>query len=101
MGGGAVELEPAGDIDGQLASDFFVASAWHGFSRIMQQQGQMQNKWPFDGLKHFRVFVERRIGGPPNAVELLDAHQRVLIRSVLMIELVLDEARELAEFGNV
>mgnify|MGYP003345640010 CR=1 FL=1 len=42
----------------------------------------------------------RRFGGP-DLVEFFDANQRVLVGGVLMVKLVLDEAVQFAEFGEI
>ena len=98
---GAIKFEAPSNVDRELPADLFMASAGHGFAGIVQQEGQMQDKRPFDGLKYLGVFVERRVSRAPNAIDLLDAHERVLIRCILMVELMLDETGELAEFWNV
>jgi hypothetical protein len=53
------------------------------------------------GFEKRRVIFIGQVFGFPDAVELLEADQRVLVGGVLMVKLVLHEAGELAEFGNV
>src|SRR5262249_36604726 len=68
---------------------------------VVQQQREINERGAIEFLKQLRVTGMRRSGGAPDAIKLLETHQRVLVRGVLMIKLVLNEAGELAELGNV
>ena len=84
-----------------------LTSAWSpflwrsGLADVVQQQRQVKQAGPFQPLEQRRVMFIRRVLGLPDLVELLEADQRVFVGGVLMVKLVLHQAGELAEFGNV
>ena len=72
-----------------------------GFAHVVQQQRQVEHERPFQLLEQRGVGGVGRRFGLPDAVQLLEAHQRVLVGGVLVVELVLHQAGELAELGEV
>ena len=79
----------------------FVAVSLDTFTRIMQQQSEIQGGGSVDFLKHLAVFLIPFPAPFPQAVELFDAYQRVFIHRILVKKLVLHQAGETAEFGHV
>ena len=79
----------------------FVAVSLDTFTRIMQQQSEIQGGGSVDFLKHLAVFLIPLPAPFPQAVELFDAYQRVFIHRILVKKLVLHQAGEAAEFGHV
>ena len=72
-----------------------------GFTHVMEQQGQIKHVRPLQTLKQRRIRIVRRVFRFPNAVQLLQTNQGVLIGGVLMIKLVLHQAGKLAELGKI
>src|SRR5438552_149611 len=72
-----------------------------GFARVVQQQREIKNEWPFERLENVVILIQRRFRSAPDAVQLFDAAQGVLVGSILMIELVLNQTSKLAEFGQI
>ena len=72
-----------------------------GFAHIVQEQGEVQQPRPLQRLQQRRIMLIRLGLGLPDLVKLLQADQRMLIRGILMVKLVLYQARQFAEFGNV
>ncbi len=72
-----------------------------GFSGVVEEQSQVEHVGTLKAVKQWRIGIVRGGFGFPDAVELFDAHQSVFIGRILMIELMLDKAGELAEFGDV
>ena len=97
------ESQPFGDAHGHFGADFRVVAPFvvSGFADVVQQQRQIKQAGTFEVLEERRVIFIRRVLGLPDAVELFQADQRVLVGGVLMIKFMLHEAGELAEFGDV
>ena len=67
----------------------FVSVSLDTFTRIMQQQSEIQGGGSVDFLKHLTVFLIPLPAPFPQAVELFNAYQRVFIHRVLVKKLVL------------
>ena len=100
---GTVEPEPFGGAHGHHRADFRVPALLVAFrfAHVVQQQRQIEQARAFEALKERRVIFVRLGLGLPDPVQLLQANQRVFVGGVLMVKLVLHQAGELAEFGNV
>ena len=101
LGGGVVEVEAFGGAQGQLAAYLGVVAVAVGFADVVEQQGQVEHEGPLQLLEEGGVGGVGRRFGLPDAVQLLEAHQRVLVGGVLVVELVLHQAGELAELREV
>ena len=101
LGGGLVEVEALGGAQGQLAAHLGVVAVAVGFAHVVEEQSQIEHEGPLQLLEERSVGGVGRGFGLPDAVQLLDAHQRVLVGGVLVVELVLHQAGELAELGQV
>src|SRR5208282_5157859 len=101
LGGGLVEDEALGSAQRQLAAYLRVVAVAVGFADVVEEQSQVEHEGPLQLLEERSVGGVGEVFGLPDAVELLDAHQRVLVGGVLVVELVLDQAGELAELGEV
>ena len=101
MRGGAVQAEAPRHAHGQFAADFLVLAGVIGLADVVQQQRQVEHEGTLEMLEQGRVSAEGRLAGLPDAVQLLEANQRVLVGGVLVIKLVLHQAGEPAELGNV
>ncbi|MCD6052262.1 MAG: hypothetical protein K0Q55_3680 [Verrucomicrobia bacterium] len=99
--GGGVQLEAAAHAVHEAGAVLLVMAALIGLAGIMQEQGEVEEVRALQADEHLGVAVQRWRLGAPNLIQLLQAHERVLIGGVLMIELVLDEAGETAEFRDV
>ena len=99
----AVQPEPFGGAQGHRRADFGMLALLVVFrlAHVVQQQRQVKQARAFEALKERRVIFVRLVLGLPNAVQLLQADQRVFVGGVLMVKLVLHQAGEPAEFGNV
>ena len=84
-----------------LASAMPALFVVRGLADVVQQQREVKQAGPFEALKQRRVMFVRRLLGFPDFVELFEADQRVFVGGVLMVKLVLHQARQFAEFGNV
>src|ERR1700756_1694820 len=73
----------------------------HGLAAVVQEKCEIQNHWVCELLEQFTIMNQLRIVGRRQGVEFVNAHERVLVGGISMQKLVLHEARELAEFGNV
>ena len=84
---------------------FYVPNGMHMSSFIPATEGPgfalSPTLSPLQAFKDFRIVILGCRILRPNAIELLEAHERMLVSRVLMIELVLNQAGQLAEFGNV
>jgi hypothetical protein len=98
-----IELEAAGDAQGEVGAGagMFALLMHRRLADVVQQQRQIQQAGALQFLKDRLVIPVGRLGGLPDFIELFEADERVLIRRVHMIKLVLHEARQPAEFGNV
>ena len=101
LGGRAVQAEAFGDAHGQVAAHLGVVAVAVGLAHVVEQQGQVEDEGPLQLLEQRGVGGVGRVFGLPDAVQLLEAHQRVLVGGVLVIELMLHQAGELAELGQV
>ena len=72
-----------------------------GFAHVVEQQRQVEDEGPLHLLEQRGIGGCRGGFGLPDAVQLLEAHQGVLVGGVLVVELVLHQAGELAELGQV
>ncbi len=68
---------------------------------VVQQQCQVKQTWTFQPQKNGAVMLVWRFRRLPDFVQLFQTHQRVLIRRVLMIKLMLYQTRQLAELRNI
>src|SRR5438093_1996838 len=97
----SVKLQAARHIERQLPANFRMRTRIRGFAGVVQQQREIKNEWAFERLENVVILVQRRFGSAPDAVQLFDAAQGVLVGSILMIELVLNQTSKLAEFGQI
>ena len=98
-----VQPQPFRRAPGHLRADFGVASPFvvFGFADVVQQQRQVKQAGPLQTLKQGRVMFIGLIFRLPDAVELFQADQGVLVGGVLMIKFMLHETGELAELRDV
>src|SRR5687767_243861 len=92
VGGGAVEAEALGDCKGNFCADIGMIAGMESLAGIMEEEREVEQEGTLDLLEELAVMIEGGITGFPDFIQLLNAHQRVFIGSVLMIKLVLDEA---------
>src|ERR1041385_956672 len=96
-----IQGQASGNSQGQPATDFGMVSVTFRLADVMQEERQVQNERPLEAVKERRVGFVRQLFGLPDTIQLLQAHQRMLVGSVLMIKLVLNQTGQFAEFGNV
>lgn len=101
VSGGAVEVEAACDIDGDDAAEFGVTGFGEGFTGVVEEQSEVEQERTFEVAEDIAVLGEGRFFGFPDLVEFGEADEGMLVGRVLVIELVLDEAGEFAELGDV
>src|SRR6266849_7542397 len=89
VSGRAVQRQASCHAHGQLATHFRMIAVAVGLADIVEQQRQIKHEWPVQSLKQWRISVMRRLLGFPNAVKLLNTHERMLVGGVLMIKLML------------
>ena len=99
--GHAVELQPPGHAVGELAAEFRVLAVAGGLAGVVQQHCEVEQERMFELLEQRRVGFVAWLLGFPDAVHLFEADQRVLVGGVLMIKLVLHQAGQPAELGEV
>src|SRR5436309_1563558 len=78
-----------------------MIAAVFSFAGVMQQNCQVEQEWPLECMEQRRVSAIRRFLGIPDPIELLETNQRVFVSRVLMVKLMLNQARQLAEFRDI
>ena len=101
VGRRAIQSQSLGYIQRQLSAGTRVLAGAMSLACIMQQKRQIKHKGLLNLLEQLDVIVEGRLFGVPDLVELFDANQCVLVRSVLMIKLMLNQTGKLPELGQV
>src|SRR5436190_14965194 len=99
--GSSVESQPFRDPHCHGGANLGMVTVAIRFADIVQQQGQIKNEGTLERMEERRVFALRRLLRVPDAIQLLDAHQSVLVCGVLMVKLVLNQARKFAELRNI
>src|SRR5438874_2676073 len=85
---------------GEQRASFGVWPA-HGLAAVVQKKCEIENQWVRELLKQFAIINQLRIIGRRQRIKFIDTHQRVLVGSIPVQELVLHKAGELAKFGHV
>ncbi len=67
----------------------------------MQKQREVENEWIFESFKNLAIRGQLWIIRSRQRIEFVDTYQRMLVGRITMQKLMLHEAGELAEFGNV
>ena len=96
-----IQVEAAGNVGGKAGTAAGVVGFATCFAGIVEEEGEVEEEGAIQLLEEGGIGGAGRGLGFPDAVELLEAHEGVLVGGVLVVELVLDQAGELAEFGEV
>src|SRR5262249_42803790 len=68
---------------------------------VVQEQCQVEDEWIIQIFEDLAIRNQLRIVRPYERVELVDAEECMLVRGITMEKLVLHEAGQLPEFGDV
>ena len=98
---GAIQAQPHRHPRRQPAADLRVLAVAVRLAGVMQQQRQVKDVGPLQALEQLRIMGVGSDLGLPDPVNLLQAHERVFVRGVLVIKLMLHQAGQPAELGNV
>ena len=95
------ELQAACDLVGEHRACLLVVAGVGSLADIMKKDGEIEDGWILELLKNLPVAGEFFFSGKENAVQFLDTDERVLIRRVAVVELVLDKTIKRSELRDV
>src|SRR6266487_2943142 len=95
------QLQTSCNTMSEKRASFRVRTRSHAFSRVVQEQRQVENDWIGQLLKEFSILQELRVFGGDQGIEFLNADQRVFIRRVAVEKLMLNQTRELTKLRNI
>ena len=100
VAGGTVEAQAPGHVQRQSAANFGMAAGARGLAGVVQQQREVEHERPLHRPENLRVIAVGGFARFPNPVKLFEANQGVFVGGVLVIELVLHQTGEPAEFRH-
>src|SRR6266705_3205222 len=101
LSAGRGQLQTSCNAMSEESASFRVRTRSHAFSRVMQEQRQVENDWIGQLLKEFPILQKLRVFGGDQGIEFLDADQRVFIRRIAVEKLMLNQTGELTELRNI
>src|SRR6266705_5120728 len=101
LSAGRGQLQTSCNAMSEESASFRVRTRSHAFSRVMQEQRQVENDWIGQLLKEFPILQQLRVFGGDQGIEFLNADQRVFIRRIAVKKLMLNQTGELTKLRNI